>query len=49
MGAGETLPVPGVVPVSDAALGDHLAALNAFCRELFLNIVLKLNIKLYKF
>ena len=38
MGAGETLPVPGVVPVGDSALGDHLAALNAFGGELFLNI-----------
>ena len=39
VGAGETLPVPGVVPVGDSALGDHLAALNAFGGELFLNIV----------
>ena len=39
VGAGETLPVPGVVPVGDSALGDHLAALNAFGRELFLDFV----------
>ena len=37
--AGEALPVPGVVPVGHSALGDHLAALNAFGGELFLNIV----------
>ena len=43
VGAGETLPVPGVVPVGHSALGDHLAALNAFRRELFLNLGLKLN------
>ena len=36
--AGEALPVPGVVPVGHSALGDHLAALNAFGGELFLNI-----------
>ena len=38
MGTGEALPVPGVVPVGHSALGDHLAALNAFGGELFLNI-----------
>ena len=38
VGAGETLPVPGVVPVGHSALGDHLAALNALRGELFLNI-----------
>ena len=37
VGAGETLPVPGVVPVGHSALGDHLATLDAFRRELFLN------------
>ena len=36
MGAGETLPVPGVVPVGHSALGDHLATLDALCREFFL-------------
>ena len=43
VGAGETLPVPGIVPVGHSALGDHLAALNALGGELFLNLVLKLN------
>ena len=36
--AGETLPVPGLVPVGHSTLGDHLATLDAFGRELFLNI-----------
>ena len=42
MGAGEALPVPGVVPVGHSTLGDHLAALNAFRGELFLSIDLGL-------
>jgi len=32
----EALPVPGIIPVSDSTLSDHLAALNALCSELFL-------------
>ena len=37
VGAGETLPVPGLVPVGHSTLGDHLATLDAFGRELLLN------------
>ena len=36
VGAGEALPVPGVVPVGHPTLGDHLATLDALCREFFL-------------
>ena len=36
MGAGEAFPVPGVVAVGHSSLGDHLAALDALRRELFL-------------
>ena len=35
MGAGEALPVPGVVPVGHPTLCDHLATLDTLCREFF--------------
>jgi len=46
MSTSEALPVPGIISVGDSTLGYHLAALNAFCSELFFVALRAVNIVL---